>query len=541
VRAEQAIRERDEQFRLLADTIPQLAWMARPDGHVFWYNRRWYEYTGTAPEQVEGWGWQRAHDPAVLPAVLERWRASLAGGEPFDMVIPLRGADGVVRPFLTRVNPLRDEAGAIRRWVGTHTDISEQKQAEDASRFLADASSALAEVVDYQATLEKIAALAVPRFADWCAVDMVEPDGRLRRLAVAHVDPAKVRLAHEIHRRYPQNPDASHGAARVARTGESELATHIDDALIVAAARDPEHLTIMRALGLRSYLCVAMETRGRVIGVISFVAAESGRRFGPSQLALAEQLAGRAAVAIENARLYGELREADRRKDEFLAMLAHELRNPLAPIRTSLEIQKLAGEDRALVDGARATMERQVHHLTRLVDDLLDVSRVMRGKIDLRRERVALGTIVAHAVETARPLIDAQGHALALEVPPAPLEVDADPVRLAQAVANLLTNAARYTPRGGHIALRVSAAHGEAVVSVEDDGVGIAPALLPRIFDLFVQADHSIARSQGGLGVGLTLVRSLVEMHGGTVDARSEGPGRGCRFTVRLPLATPSP
>ena len=176
-RSEAALRESEEKLRLLADTIPQLAWTARPDGHIFWYNRRWYEYTGTTPAEMEGWGWQSVHNPEVLPKVLERWRGSIASGEPFDMVFPLKGADGQFRPFLTRVNPLRDQDDRVLFWFGTNTDVSEQQQAAEATRFLADASATLAAVVDYESTLGKVAGLAVPHFADWCAVDMAGEDG----------------------------------------------------------------------------------------------------------------------------------------------------------------------------------------------------------------------------------------------------------------------------------------------------------------------------------------------------------------------------
>ncbi len=361
-RAEAALRESEEKLRLLADTIPQLTWMARPDGHIFWYNRRWYEYTGTTPAQMEGWGWQAVHDPDVLPTVLERWQGSIARGEPFDMVFPLRGADGQFRPFLTRVNPLRHEQGHILYWFGTNTDISEIKRMEEA------------------------------------------------------------------------------------------------------------------------------------------------------------------------------LREADRRKDEFLATLAHELRNPLAPIGNSLQILKMPRVDAATLQQTRDMMERQVQHLVRLVDDLLDVSRVMRGKIELRREPVELATVIARAVETAQPLIEVQGHRLGISVSNESLLLDADPVRLAQVVGNLLTNAAKYTEANGRIWLTAERVGGEAVLKVRDSGIGIAPDMLPHIFELFVQADHTSTKAQGGLGIGLTLVKNLVEMHGGTVEALSAGLGEGCEFVVRLPL-----
>jgi PAS domain S-box-containing protein len=235
-------------------------------------------------------------------------------------------------------------------------------------------------------------------------------------------------------------------------------------------------------------------------------------------------------------RVEAALREADRRKDEFLAVLAHELRNPLAPIRNALAILETAGMDGAIAERARVLMERQVHHLVRLVDDLLDVSRVMRGKIDLRREQVELAAVVARALETAHPLLEAQGHALDVSLPPESLVLEADPVRLTQVVGNLLANAAKYTESGGRITLEVQREGDQAILRVRDTGIGIDPEVLPRIFELFVQANHAVTRSQGGLGIGLTLVKSLVELHHGTVEAHSAGPGKGSEFVVALPL-----
>src|SRR5581483_5397086 len=231
-----------------------------------------------------------------------------------------------------------------------------------------------------------------------------------------------------------------------------------------------------------------------------------------------------------------EVREADRRKNEFLATLAHELRNPLAPIANSLQILKMPRLDAGTVERSREMMERQVQHLVRLVDDLLDVSRVMRGKIELRRERVELATVVARAVETVQPLVDAQGHDLSVRISSQSLLLDADPVRLAQVVGNLLTNAAKYTEPGGRIWLTAERDGDMAALRVRDNGIGIAPYMLPRIFELFVQVDHASTKAQGGLGIGLTLVKNLVEMHNGIVQARSEGLGKGCEFVVRLPL-----
>ncbi len=250
---------------------------------------------------------------------------------------------------------------------------------------------------------------------------------------------------------------------------------------------------------------------------------------------------GCARDITERKRAEEALKEADRRKDEFLAMLSHELRNPLAPIRNALHILKLADADVVTAAQMRDVMERQVEHLSRLVDDLLDMARITRGKIELRCERVDLAAAIARAVETAQPVIDAQGQQLTVALPVEPLHLEGDLVRLAQVFANLLNNAAKYTGEAGHIWLTAERENGGAVVRVRDDGVGMAPEVVPHVFDLFMQADRSAARSQGGLGIGLTLVRRLVELHGGTVVASSAGPGQGSEFAVRLPLLSAPP
>ena len=236
-------------------------------------------------------------------------------------------------------------------------------------------------------------------------------------------------------------------------------------------------------------------------------------------------------------RLAAELSEANLRKDEFLATLAHELRNPLAPIRTGLQLIKLAAGQEATIEQARAMVERQVTQMVRLVDDLMDVSRISRGTLELRKERVSLATVLNSAVETSLPLIEQMGQRLSVTLPGQPLVVDADTTRLAQVFLNLLNNAAKYGDRGGHIQLGVERQQGDAVVTVKDSGIGIAANQMPRIFEMFTQLDGSSDKSQGGLGIGLSLVKRLVEMHGGRVEARSEGPGKGSEFVVRLPVA----
>ncbi|PCC71998.1 PAS domain S-box-containing protein [Nannocystis exedens] len=282
-----------------------------------------------------------------------------------------------------------------------------------------------------------------------------------------------------------------------------------------------------------------VDRQGENLGLVQLWDEADGG-FGDSDEVMLVQLAHITSVAIENARLNAALREQDRRKDEFLALLAHELRNPLAPIRNGLEALRLS-DDPAIQEHAQAVMDRQLGHMVRLIDDLLDISRISRNKMELRRARVVLADVVNNAIETARPFIDAARHTLEVSLPPRPVVLDADLTRLAQVFSNLLTNSAKYTPPGGHIRLTAERSNGEVSVVVRDDGIGIPRAALTSIFDMFSQIDRSIERSNGGLGIGLALVKGLVEMHGGTVTCDSAGPGMGSAFTVTLPVIEPQP
>jgi len=265
-----------------------------------------------------------------------------------------------------------------------------------------------------------------------------------------------------------------------------------------------------------------------------WIASRGNPRLGPAGEVTG--YVGSSADVTELIKSQEALREADRRKDEFLATLAHELRNPLAPIRNSLQILRLSGSTESATEQVYEMMERQVNQMVRLVDDLLEISRITRGQIELRKERVSLATVIQSAVEVSKPLIEDAHHDLVITLPPEPLMFEADPVRLEQIVSNLLNNAAKYTNPGGRIWLAAQRESDHVVISVRDSGIGILPKMLPLIFEMFTQIEHSTSRTQGGLGIGLTLVRSLVEMHGGTVEARSEGPGKGSEFIVRLPL-----
>jgi signal transduction histidine kinase/ActR/RegA family two-component response regulator len=473
--------------------------------------------------------------PGDAEAAMERWAASLASGNPFEMELRLLDRrQETYRWHLIRTIAVHDGAGNVARWFGTSTDIHEQKRSEESARYLAEASAALAAVVDHESALQKVTNLAVPYFADWSAADIVE-EGSLRRLAVAHEDPEKIALAHELIRAYPPDLQAEGGISTVIRTGKPEIVHDITDDMIVKAAKDPRHLALIRALGLKSYICVPLVVSGTAFGALTFATAESRRRYTETDLRLATDLANRAAVAIEKNQLYRALKEADRRKDEFLATLAHELRNPLAPVRNAVELLKQVNADSAVASEARSMMERQIAHMARLIDDLMDVSRITRAKLVLRREKVDLAAIVSQVADVCRKTYADRRHDIRVSVSADPPYVHGDAVRLDQVIGNLLNNSCKYTDPGGIIEVRAVREGNDTLVSVRDNGIGIARTMLPKVFDMFTQAHHSGERAGGGLGIGLSLVKGLVELHGGSVKAHSDGEGRGSEFVVRLP------
>ncbi len=363
VRAEEKLRQSEEQLRALADSIPQLAWMAEPDGFIFWYNRRWYDYTGTTPEEMTGWGWQSVHDAEMLPTVLERWQASIRTGEPFEMEFPLRrGADLTFRWFLTRIVPLRDSTGRITRWFGTNTDIEELRQT----------------------------------------------------------------------------------------------------------------------------------------------------------------------------RLQAE--QANRLKDEFLATLSHELRTPLNAILGWSQLLQNRNLGASETEKALITIERNARSQSQLIDDILDVSRIITGKLRLDVRAVDLSQVIMAAVDAARPSAEAKNIHIQTLLDPRAGPISGDPDRLQQVVWNLLSNAVKFTPKNGRVQMRLERINSHVEIVVSDTGAGIEAEFLPHVFDRFRQSDGSMTRRHGGLGLGLAIVRQLVELHGGTVSVSSEGNGHGSTFTVQLPL-----
>ncbi len=412
----------------------------------------------------------------------------------------------------------------------------EAEGAERRATFLAEATSLLSTSLEYEKTLEAIAHAAVPWVADWCGVDVIAEDGGVRRLAVAHVDPAKVEWARELAERYPYDPEAPNGIAAVLRTGRSELYEEVSDELLVASAKDDEHLRIMRELGFTSAMIVPLSAHGRNFGAITFVTAESGRRYGHEDIAFAEDLARRASLAVENARLYRQAQDANRIKDEFLATLSHELRTPLTAILGWASMLRGGGFDAEATRRAVETIERNARAQRQIVEDVLDVSRIITGKLRLEARPVEARPLLQEAVETVRPAAEAKGVFLSTLLGSDVGEVSADPDRLRQVLWNLLSNAVKFTPHGGRVEVELRRDGAQVLVRVSDTGQGIAPEFLPHVFDRFRQADMGTTRQHGGLGLGLAIVRHLVELHGGEVTAESAGLELGSTFLLRLPL-----
>jgi signal transduction histidine kinase/DNA-binding response OmpR family regulator len=424
-----------------------------------------------------------------------------------------------------------------RRQAEERVALSEERAkraaAEEANRrlaFLAEASRVLAGSLDPQSIARAIARLAVPTLAEIGGVTLTEDPGHPLQTKLVWLEPGA-----EVKARWVTgvtNPCDTVQEA-IGRSLKSGQPVRLDDLDLT-----PEYCLgqpVAMEGRIRSVTIFPLLARGRTLGALTLAFGPT-RPLDPTDLATAADLASRAAVALDNARLYHEIQQADRNKNQFLATLGHELRNPLAPVRNGLTIlRSIAGGGEPVV--ATLTMiDRQVGHLVRLIDDLMDISRITRGKMVLQRDRLDLRAAVDAAMEASRIHVEAGKHAVALDAEPGPYPVHGDLTRLAQVFTNLLNNAAKYTPEGGRIRIALSRAAGQAVVRVTDTGVGMDAKVIGIVFDMFTQVGTGIDRAQGGLGIGLTLVRQIVDLHGGTVEAESPGAGRGSTFTVRLPL-----
>jgi PAS domain S-box-containing protein len=477
----------------------------------------------------------------------ERVLASVRSGDRVDHFETIRRTkDGRLIPISLTVSPMRDPDGRIVGASKIARDISEAKQAqaqlERVSRrdaFLAQVSLVLTRSLDYEQTLRTLASLTVAHIADYCAVDMVNEEGDLVQVALTHHDPAKAHLARELRTRL-DDPASSTSPHWVLKNGIASFYPEITDEMIVATAKgDHRRLESIRSLGLVSYLVVPMRAHDRLLGVLTLATAESGIRYGDDDLRLAEDLASRAALAIENAQSYEALQRADRVKDEFLATLSHELRTPLNAVLGYARMLRTGAVSEEKSAQALEVIDRNAVALAQIVEDVLDVARIVSGKTRLEVQPTDLVKVVENAIATIMPAADAKGLSIETAIIPIGSRVSADVSRLQQVIWNLLSNAVKFTPRGGRIDVRVAPVEGGAEVIVTDSGVGIQREFLPHIFERFRQADSGVGRRHGGLGLGLAIARHLVEMHGGTIQAESEGCDRGATFRVILPLTAP--
>ena len=411
------------------------------------------------------------------------------------------------------------------------------QEAQRRSNFLAQASRVLASSLDYRTTLTSVAQLAVPALADWCIVDVVENNLTVfNNPVIAASEPHKEALVRELRQRYPISVDADYGPGKVLRSGKSELATTILESSLERSASNQEHLFLLYQLELKSEMTVPLMVREHKLGTIVFASAQPGRHYNIVDLAMAEELAQRAAFAIENAQLYRQAQEANRIKDEFLAIVSHELRTPLNSMLGWVQIIRNRKLDEATTFKALATIERNAQLQRKLIEDILDVSRIVQGKIRLNLREVNLVLVINAAIEAIHPTSEIKDIQLESNFDSSVGEVMGDAERLQQVIWNLLSNAVKFTPSGGRIEVHLKQVNSNAQITVSDTGKGISADFLPFIFERFRQADNTTTRAEGGLGLGLSIVRYIVEMHSGTVHAASEGEGGGTTFKVLLPI-----
>ncbi len=501
-KAEGELRESESRFRQLADTIPQLAWMADAEGSIFWYNHRWYDYTGTAAADMEGWGWQSVHDPKELPHVLERWKASITNGEPFDMTFPLRAANGEFRRFLTRVMPFRDEKGRLSLWFGTNTDVEDQRRTAETMRDQSEQLSlaleagqlgtwqldlATMELTASEACRENSGLEADAPFTYSTLWEMMHPEDR-----------APTRAA--VQRAIDEN-----------RSYAAEYRVVWPDASVhwIAARGRP------------------IEREGKLRLLVGITQEITDSKFAEEQREqyLAEERAARA-----------EAERVGRMKDEFLATLSHELRTPLNAIFGWTQLMKGGGLETKLLAEGIDVIDRNVRAQTRLIEDLLDMSRVISGKLRLDVQHLDPSQAIDAAVETVRPAAEAKGIRIEKILDPQAGPISGDPNRIQQIFWNLLSNAIKFTARGGKVQVLLERVNSHLEITVADTGQGISPEFLPYVFDRFRQADAAANRRHGGLGLGLAIAKQLVELHGGSIRVESKGPGKGTAFIVSLPL-----
>lgn len=530
----------EQHYHPLVASAPQLMWLNQADGTVICFSQRWYEYTGTSPEDMAEMGWLNSIHLSDRDGVAQERAVAIADGRAYEIEMRIRQADGVFCWHYAQVVPLRNEDGLIVAWTGVAIEIDKRKRAEEALQLLAEAGSVLAQSLDYETTLQSVARLVVPRIADYCLIDVVQEDGQIMRVAAVHADPAKQLLVGQA-RRFPPMPNSQSPLFRVLATGTPEFEAQVSGEWIKRAALSPEHAAIIQELNPHSVMVVPLLVRHQAIGALSLVSSHPHWLYDETDLALAQNLAGRAAQAIDNARLYEQAQTAIREREAFISIASHELKNPLSALYGQAQLlQRRAKREGTLQDRDQRSLDTVVDQAVRLnglLDELLDVSRLEHEQLALDRRPLDVVAVTQRLAEETQTTLTT--HALRLELPPYPIMIKADQVRIEQAVRNLISNAIKYSPTGTTITVLVTQEHERVALAVQDQGYGIASDALPHIFERFYRVEGRATRSVRGFGIGLYVVKEIVTLHDGTVKVDSQ-EGRGSTFTVYLPMEQPA-
>lgn len=554
------LRESEQRFRAIFDQTFQFTGLLSLDGTVLEVNQTALQFRGQSAEDVIGkpfWDTLWWHDD---PAGQERLRAAVRAASQglfvrYEAEIYDHQRQRATIDF--SLKPVHDPDGRVVLLIPEGRDITDRKRAEAATRqlvreqairsqaelgqqrfaFLAEASATLATSLDYETTLQSIAQLAVPALAEYCIIDLIEPQGDIRRVALAHGDTNKQALMQQLGP-YPPRASGAEGVSRVLQTGEPVLVDDVSTTFLEQIAQDDQHLTLLHTLRPRSLMIVPLAVRNTIIGAFTLAAAESGRRYGQDDLALAQEVAGRAALAIDNARLYHEAQEAVQIRDQFLSIAAHELRTPLTALLGNAQLLERRATRDANIGERNQHLARvvsgQATRLNKMIMTLLDITRLEHNQLQLECETLDLAALLRRLVDEMQ--VSLRTHTMRITVAAEPMRIDGDALRLEQVFQNLLHNAIKYSPSGGSIHIELTLGDNSVCVSVRDQGIGIPAASLPHLFQRFYRASNVDSYSISGMGIGLYVVKEIIGLHGGTITATSI-ENHGSTFVVTLPMA----
>ena len=540
-RQDDALAASELRYRALVTATSQVVWATDPDGAVREPMPSWGTYTGQTFDEYRGWGWLDAVHPTDREDARSAWLEAVHTRTRFESHYRLLRHDGSYRYVRARGIPVLEPDGRLREWVGTCSDVTERRRHESAERVLSETTTALAVLLDTGAMLGRLIELAVPSLGDWCAIALVDDDGKVARSAAGHVDPAHAQTALDLRLLYDDRAAKrrEHPLGRAVLDGASTLIARLRPEQLGEMAVDDEHRMLMEALGLRSLLGVPLIARGRVVGGLLCGTAADGRQLDGFDLATAQELGRRAALALDNAQLYEAAVVANEAKADFLAVMSHELRTPLNAIIGYADLLSggVLGDLSGAQDQSIGRLKRSGMHLLSLIDEVLTYSRLEAGKEVVELQPIDVVGLVQDVASLIEPLAADRSLQFSVSCPPGPLVADTDPRRLRQILINLLSNAVKFTEQGSVI-LEVEAREPEnrLYFVVRDTGIGIAPEHLEQVFEPFWQVQQKATRRAGGTGLGLSVVRRLTRLMGGDVTAESV-VGEGSRFTVWLPLA----